>query len=64
MLRLLYLKNKQKELQKKLFGHSKTFRRGQIGAWKTTFEQEHIDAFKQVFGQELIEMGYEQDFDW
>lgn len=51
-------------IAKKLFGNTNTFRRGQIGAWKSTFEQEHRDAFKQVFGQELIEMGYEQNFDW
>lgn len=28
------------------------------------FSAEHKDTFKEVAGQLLIDLGYEQDFDW
>lgn len=46
-----------------LFG-TRTFREGQIGAWKKHFTQEHKDLFKQIGGQLLIDLGYEQDLNW
>jgi len=56
--------NKAKRVANKLFGGTNTFRNGQIGQWENVFQEEHKEAFKQVFGQEIIEMGYEQDFEW
>ncbi len=47
-----------------LFGNTATFRKGQIGAWKSNFTQKHKDAFKNVAGQLLIDLGYEKDFNW
>jgi len=43
---------------------ARTFRKGQIGDWKNHFKDEHVKAFKETAGQALIEMGYEQNFDW
>jgi len=52
----------------KIFGKNtagmSTFRSGKIGAWKTHFNKEHIKAFKDVAGQLLIDLGYEESFDW
>ena len=41
-----------------------TFRKGSIGGWKETFGWHHKLAFKASAGDLLIELGYEQDFDW
>ena len=46
---------------------SHTFKKGgkgNIGAWKTFFKQEHKEEFKKVAGKILIDLGYEQDFNW
>jgi len=42
----------------------KTFSKGKIGQWKTTFKEHHKSLFKTVFGDELIEMGYEKNHHW
>lgn len=47
-----------------VFGGTSTFRRGVIGSWKSHFMEEHKSLFKEVAGQLLIDMGYEEDFDW
>ena len=47
-----------------LFGGTGTFHEGQIGSWKKYFKPEHKNAFKQLAGNLLIELGYEQDFNW
>jgi len=41
-----------------------TFRKGQIGDWINYFEPEHKDVFKALAGELLIELGYEETFDW
>ena len=47
------------------FEHYKsTFARGQIGSWKKVFKEAHKEAFKKTLGRALIELGYEQGFDW
>ena len=43
---------------------SPTFRRGKIGSWRDHFTAEHKRTFKEVAGDLLIQLGYEQDFDW
>lgn len=48
----------------RIFGGSYTFRKGQIGSWKTAFDVEHKEAFKQICGDLLIQSGYEKDMDW
>lgn len=49
-----------------LFGvrSPETFRAGIIGAWKTHFTDEHKKLFKEIAGQLLIDLGYEDDFEW
>jgi len=48
----------------KLFGSSLTFRSGQIGSWKTHFNERHKQLFKKIAGNLLIELGYENDYNW
>lgn len=43
---------------------SPTFREGKIGSWKTIFTKYHKKIMKQVAGQLLIDLGYENDFNW
>ena len=43
---------------------SRTFRRGQIGAWRDEFTEAHVARFKEVAGDVLIRLGYEQDTHW
>lgn len=48
-----------------LFDRSvKTFRKGSIGSWKHSFNSLHKLVFKTIAGRELIELGYEEGFDW
>lgn len=47
-----------------LFGHSMTFRKGQIGSWKTHFTEHHKKLFKKIGGQLLIDLNYESGLDW
>lgn len=47
-----------------LFGNTATFREGQIGSWKKHFNKKHKRQFKDVAGQLLIDLGYEQNFNW
>jgi len=42
----------------------KTFRKGQIGDWGNSFSWYHKIVFKSLAGQYLIDLGYEQGFDW
>lgn len=56
-------------ISKKLFGQRAakrftSFRKGQIGEWKSHFKKEHIDAFKTHLNQYLIAFGYEKDDSW
>lgn len=41
-----------------------TFRKGKIGSWREEYSEEHKVAFKEVAGQLLIDLGYENDFNW
>ena len=53
------------EISQKVFTkRSRTFRKGQIGDWASSFGPQHITAFKEVAGKQLIELGYESSFDW
>lgn len=47
-----------------LYGGTRTFRSGILGKWKKLFSQYHKDIFKEHAGDLLIELGYEQDFNW
>ena len=44
-----------------LFGVGRTFRKGQIGAWREEFSAEHERAVEEVLGSLLVELGYEAD---
>lgn len=41
-----------------------TFRKGQINKWKEIFTPEHKRICKKYLGKLLIQMGYENDYDW
>lgn len=47
-----------------LFGNSYTFQKGQIGRWREYFDDDLKNLFKQYGGKLLIELGYEEDFNW
>jgi hypothetical protein len=54
-----------REIAERSFSNkTKTFRKGQIGGWQSEFSEGNIALFKQVAGQQLMELGYEQDYDW
>ncbi|MGB7978475.1 MAG: hypothetical protein WCF19_04860 [Chlamydiales bacterium] len=46
------------------FGKGYSFFKGKVGAWKEYFKEEHKTAVKEEIGDLLIELGYEQDFNW
>jgi len=65
--------DRAQDIAQNLFGGTWTFdasrdvvkeKAGQIGSWKNYFTQEHKKAFKTVAGQLLIDLQYEQDFNW
>lgn len=45
-------------------GRSGTFRRGEIGSWRSHFTEEHKRKFKDVAGEQLVALGYEGSDDW
>jgi hypothetical protein len=52
------------QIANSLFGGTGTFRKGQIGSWKESFTPYHKELFKEKMGKELIELGYENDYNW
>jgi sulfotransferase 6B1 len=53
------------EIAKEIFfKNSKTFNKGQIGNWRNHFTDEHKYAFKKVAGEALINLKYENGYDW
>ena len=46
-----------------LFGN-RTFRLGQIGAWRYEFNAQQKALFKEIAGQLVVDLGYEKDLDW
>lgn len=51
-------------VQENLFGFGGTFRKGQIGVWRSEFSEEHKTAAKEEVGELLTELGYEKDARW
>lgn len=43
---------------------SSHYRKGASGDWLNHFKESHIQRMKEVAGQQLIDLGYEQDFEW
>ncbi len=43
---------------------SPTFRQGKSGSWREYFTEEHKRLFKDIAGDILIQLGYENDYDW
>jgi sulfotransferase 6B1 len=43
---------------------SHTFRQGKSGGWRKVLTTSHQHQIKEVAGELLIELGYENDFDW
>jgi hypothetical protein len=52
------------KMERAIAPQSPTFRRGEIGSWKSEFDEETRSAFKDVAGDLLIRLGYEKDYDW
>ncbi len=52
------------EIQKKIFGGTRTFNVGDIGRWKEKFTKDNKALFKQVIGNLLVKLDYEADDDW
>ncbi len=46
------------------FGVGTVFSKGKAGTWKDYFNEEHKTRFKELMGDMLIELGYEQDYNW
>ena len=51
-------------IEEGLYGLGRTFRKGQIGGWRSEFSEEHARAARAVAGPLLVELGYEADPDW
>ena len=51
-------------IEEDLFGLGRTFRKGQIGSWRSEFSEEHERAAREVAGALLVELGYEADPGW
>ena len=51
-------------VEENIFGVSKTFRKGQIGDWRSEFSEEHTQAAREVAGPLLVKLGYEADPEW
>jgi len=45
-------------------GLGRTFRKGQIGGWRSEFSEEHARAAREIAGPLLVELGYEADPEW
>jgi hypothetical protein len=43
---------------------SHTFRKGEVGGWRTAFTVKHRDEFKAVAGSLLVALEYERDLNW
>jgi len=52
------------ELAHALFGGTPTFQQGQSNTWRKYFSKKNIELFKQVAGDLLIQLGYEEGYDW
>lgn len=52
------------EAFKASFGTGIVFSKGKAGTWKEHFTEEHKKRFKELLGDVLIELGYEQDYNW
>ncbi len=46
------------------YSNAKTFHKGTIGQWKSTFSQANYKLFKETCGRLLVELGYEKNMDW
>jgi hypothetical protein len=63
-LGIWYNPNDIEQIAKQIFGGTRTFRKGIIGDWRNHFSAEHKRVFKELAGQILINLGYEQNYDW
>lgn len=47
-----------------MFGGTRTFFRGRVGAWREAFTPRVKTRFKEVAGRELVRFGYEPGEEW
>ena len=52
--------NDVERVQKKIFGGTNTFRKGQIDGWRSEMSKEHVLAIEEVMGNFMRELGYPQ----
>ncbi len=48
----------------KIWGHSKTFRKGIMRDWEKYFKSEHIKIYKEKYGEALKNLNYETGDNW
>ena len=53
-----------KRVYEKSFGSGRFFFKGKVGSWKEYFNEEHKAVVKEEIGDLLIELGYENDYNW
>jgi hypothetical protein len=54
----------EKEKGRKYGDVDQFMRKGESGGWQELFTERARDIFKANEGQQLIQLGYEDDFDW
>jgi hypothetical protein len=52
------------QIGRQAFGHGRTFRKGQVAAWRDVFDQYIREVFRQEAGEYLIKLGYESGSEW
>jgi hypothetical protein len=55
---------KAESVAEESYGDTKTFRHGQIGAWKERFSKKIKQKYKRFYAETLIWLGYEDDYNW
>lgn len=64
LLEINVSEEKLKEVAASLFGGTRSFHKGQIGAWKDSYSAENKALFKCLLGQATIDLGYATDLNW
>ena len=52
------------DVQARIFGKTKTFRKGQIDGWRNELGLRHKQVIAEDLGELLLQLGYEKDLSW
>jgi hypothetical protein len=63
-LEIPYTVSHVENIRTHLFGGTRTFQKGVIGRWRDCFNNMHKDVFKDVAGQLLVDLNFENNFNW